>query len=33
MERPRPYNLPVELARGTLNRLRNQVSLWQRRAW
>ena len=25
MERPRPYNLPVELARGTLNRLRNQI--------
>ena len=29
MERPKPYNLPVELARGTLNRLRNQASLWQ----
>ncbi|MCE9528899.1 MAG: hypothetical protein K8R36_22870, partial [Planctomycetales bacterium] len=23
MERERPYNLPVELARGTINRLRN----------
>ena len=29
MERPKPYNLPMELARGTLNRLRNQASLWQ----
>jgi hypothetical protein len=29
MERPNPYHLPVELARGTVNRLRNQVSLWQ----
>jgi len=29
MERPKPYHLPVELARGTLNRLRNQVSLWE----
>jgi hypothetical protein len=29
MERPKPYHLPVELARGTVNRLRNQVSLWQ----
>jgi hypothetical protein len=29
MERPRAYNLPVELARGTLNRLRNQSSAWQ----
>src|SRR5262245_62128618 len=29
MERNKPYNLPVELARGTLNRLRNQLSLWQ----
>lgn len=26
MERPRPYHLHVELARGTLNRLRNQVA-------
>jgi hypothetical protein len=29
MERARPYQLPVELARGTLNRLRNQAALWQ----
>jgi hypothetical protein len=29
MERDKPYHLPVELARGTVNRLRNQVSLWQ----
>lgn len=29
MERERPYNLPVELARGTLNRLRNQAASWQ----
>ena len=29
MERAKPYNLPVELARGTLNRLRNQASAWQ----
>lgn len=29
MERPRAYNLPVELARGTLNRLRNQSCTWQ----
>lgn len=29
MERPRPYHLPVELARGTLNRLRNQAAAWQ----
>lgn len=29
MERDRPYNLPVELARGTLNRLRNQTAAWQ----
>jgi hypothetical protein len=29
MERPKPYHLPVELARGTINRLRNQVSVWQ----
>jgi hypothetical protein len=28
MERPRSYNLPVELARGTINRLRNQASTW-----
>ena len=24
-----PYNLVVELARGVLNRLRNQISIWQ----
>jgi len=29
MERPRAYHLPVELARGTLNRVRNQASQWQ----
>lgn len=29
MERARPYHLPVELARGTLNRLRNQAANWQ----
>ena len=29
MERERPYNLPVELARGTINRLRNQAASWQ----
>ena len=29
MERPKPYHLPVELARGTLNRLRNQAFQWQ----
>lgn len=29
MERMRPYVLPVELARGTLNRLRNHTSAWQ----
>src|SRR5262245_29555054 len=29
MERPRSYNLPVELARGTINRLRNQSNGWQ----
>lgn len=29
MERPKPYNLPIELARGTLNRLRNQMWTWQ----
>ena len=28
MERDRPYNLPVELARGTINRLRNQAATW-----
>jgi hypothetical protein len=29
MERARPYNLPVELARGTINRVRNQACVWQ----
>ena len=29
MEREQPYNLPVELARGLLNRLRNQSADWQ----
>jgi hypothetical protein len=29
MERPEPYNLPLELARGTANRLRNQLADWQ----
>jgi hypothetical protein len=29
MERLRPYVLPVELARGTLNRLRNHAAAWQ----
>jgi hypothetical protein len=29
MERAKPYSLPLELARGTLNRLRNQASQWQ----
>jgi hypothetical protein len=29
MERAKPYNLSIELARGTLNRLRNQVFAWQ----
>jgi hypothetical protein len=29
MERSKPYNLPIELARGTLNRVRNQVFTWQ----
>ena len=29
MERQRPYHLPVELARGTINRLRNQASAWE----
>ncbi|MCE9545692.1 MAG: hypothetical protein K8T25_09270 [Planctomycetia bacterium] len=28
MERPQPYILEIELARGTLNRLRNQVAAW-----
>ena len=29
MERERPYHLPVELARGTLNRLRSKADLWR----
>jgi hypothetical protein len=29
MEREAPYHLAVELARGTVHRLRNQYSLWQ----
>lgn len=29
MERPKAYHLPVELARGTINRLRNQMSVWE----
>ena len=29
MERARPYQLPVELARGTINRLRTKSSVWQ----
>lgn len=29
MERDEPYNLLLELARGTLNRLRNQLANWQ----
>jgi hypothetical protein len=29
MERTRAYHLPVELARGTINRLRNQAAAWQ----
>lgn len=29
MEREQPYLMPVELARGTLNRLRNQQSIWE----
>lgn len=29
MERERPYHLQVELARGTLNRLRNQLGQWE----
>ena len=28
-ESPTPYRLLIELARGTLNRLRNQISIWQ----
>jgi hypothetical protein len=29
MEREEPYHLPLELARGTLNRLKGQMSSWQ----
>ncbi|MGD0897959.1 MAG: endo-1,4-beta-xylanase [Thermoguttaceae bacterium] len=29
IERPEPYHLPLELARGTLHRLRDQVFEWQ----
>jgi hypothetical protein len=29
MERVRPYQLPVELARGTVNRLRTKASVWK----
>ena len=29
MERDRPYQLEVELARGTINRLRNQIANWE----
>ena len=29
MERDDPYHLTVELARGTLNRIRNQLAVWQ----
>jgi hypothetical protein len=29
MERDAAYHLPIELARGTLNRLRNQIAMWQ----
>ena len=29
MQRTRPYALDVELARGTLNRVRNQIALWE----
>ena len=29
LEREAPYHLPVELARGTLNRLRHQIAQWQ----
>ena len=28
-ERREPYHLPVELARGVLNRLRNQIETWR----
>lgn len=29
MEREEPYHLPLELARGTISRLRNQITEWQ----
>lgn len=29
IERPEPYHLPLELARGTINQLRNQLFDWQ----
>jgi hypothetical protein len=29
MERSQPYHLQVELARGTINRLRNQLAIWE----
>lgn len=29
MERETPYHLPVELARGSLNRIRNQLAVWK----
>ena len=29
MERDEPYHLQVELARGTINRLRNQIGTWE----
>jgi hypothetical protein len=29
MERPRPYQLEVELARGSVNLLRNQMAVWE----
>jgi hypothetical protein len=29
MERDKPYRLEVELARGTINRLRNQIAQWE----
>ncbi len=29
MQREQPYNLPLELARGTINRIRNQLAIWQ----
>ena len=29
IERDRPYHLPIELARGTINRIRNQLAAWK----